>query len=432
MGRPLPSKNECVKSHVMKTTLIFLFLTLLTSLATAAIEYKISYQGHLLTNLTDMDHAVRRQINHSVGPLANTQGFGYRSAMNLDYTYEVIEKKEVAPGVIRLDYIFHGHLVTEKFVDIKNFKVVVPIQAEETFRLAQFNKNCTMKGYRGDLYMFFTGWSPYFKGCHLIKGESYEEFPLLSYELLNKEVLFKTADLVQNNEFNLFYYYGSDYYSLSKPGHSGSAKAQMERLLRKNGFVQKFDEEETSRIFNKTSREIYSFYNKYTKSINGVTVNAYLLLGNPTDHTPIPKREFYDFYKEAFKRGSYIHYNGHAGVDSTLNFDGLEIEYNDKIEYNQNLKQVLYLDGCNTNFESQPFFKRKKHTKGSLVLFTNGLSILTNVYLPAQLSTFEAFMESFEKNSFIDGNKLVEEIEKRTHRIIQTKHDDPMIHVFAN
>lgn len=383
----------------------FLFLSLFTFNLFAALfhstKYQVEFNGYLVTDLEDVAHAVKRQINHSQGPSLNLKGAGKRATLSHFYEFDTLSIEPLANGLKKIHYKFSGELLAEENVDLDNFKVVVPIQAKEAHKKAmQFRRGRC--GATSDLGNFFHFWSPYYKNCRLKKGVDYEEFKLTSYTKKNNEVTHLSSEFLIKGKYNFYYYFGSDNFSLNNFGFASNAYSSTITLFRKKGFKKTNNNIEKQDIF-KTTR-LYSRYQKLSGTLHGKEANVYILLGNPTDSTPGAKYEFFRFMKHAFNNASSIQYSGHAGLGSVFNLDALEVDYKEKIEYNQNQKQILYIDGCNTYFYSKNFFFRKKKLNNSLVFVSNGETILTNyfkqsVYVLANMLSKEQFSNKDIENN---------------------------------
>ena len=362
-------------------------------------KYIVEFDGYLITDLQDDAHAVKRQINHSMGPLQNLKYTGKRASLSHKYKFEVINSKPIDSKLRKLSYHFKGELLVEEDVDLESFKVVVPIRTLATFKKAQnYRGSC---GSNGQLNMFYYNWSPYYKRCGLKKGEDYEEFNLTSFVKVQDTSNHLSEEFLVNGEYNLFYYFGSDYFSNRKFGYAQKAYNETIRLFKRAGFNYATDLDLTERIF--SVRKLYSHYQTLKGTINGKIANLHVLLGNPTDTTPATKYEFFKFFKYAFKHASSIQYLGHAGLGSVLDFDTLEKEYNESIEYAQNQKQIIYLDGCNTYFYSNAFFFEKKKLANSLVLVSNAATALTMHYKQAVNVLFDFLNKERFNNAQIVG-----------------------------
>ncbi len=362
----------------------YLFLTLISFSLFAALfnttKYHVEYDGYLITDLEDVAHAIKRQINHSQGPLLNLKQPGNRATLSHFYDFSVRDIETLSNGHRKIHYTFSGELLAERNVNLDNFKVVVPLQAKEAHKKAmRFRKGRC--GASSNIAHFFHYWSPYYKNCRLKKGIDYEEFKLKSFIKKNNDITHLSSEFLINNEYNLYYYFGSDHFSLRRFGFAEQAYNTTKKLFKKKGFRKITDSNEKEEMFK--SLRLYSRFQKMSGTLNGKIANVYILLGNPTDSTPGAKYEFFRFMKHAFKHGSSIQYSGHAGLGSVFNLDSLEEQYNEIIEYNQNQKQIIYLDGCNTYFYSKNFFFTKKKINNSLVFISNGETILTNHYKQA-------------------------------------------------
>lgn len=360
----------------MKIFLIALISLNLYAASFNTTKYNISFDGYLVTDLDDNDHAIKRQINHSQGPMLNLKPTGKRSSLSHYYTYTVNKVEQISDKLKKVFYTFNGELLAEENVDLNSLKIVVPVQAKEAYNIAMKSRGRCGAG--RDLGSFFHFWSPYFRNCKLKKGVDYEEFSITSFAKVIQDTIHMSEELLVNGEYNLYYYFGSDHFSLNKFGYARDAYNQTRRLYRKNGFIENYNSVEAQEIFKST--RLYSKYKKLTGKLNGKPANVYIVLGNPTDSTPGAKYEFFRFMKHALLNASSIQYSGHAGLGSVFNLDALEEQYNEKIEYNQNQKQIIYIDGCNTYFYSKNFFFKKKAMNNSLIFVSNGETITTNYY----------------------------------------------------
>lgn len=413
----------------MKISLIILFI-LISNQSFAQRLFDISFDGYLETSLDDYDRAVRRQVIHSYGPLTNTYSYGDRSTLNTNYNYKILKETKLKNGIVRLDYRLSGQLLAEDNIDINNFKVVVPIMATKTLKLVKKQRQCAKKGGTNGLHSFYYSWSPYFEGCNLVKGEAFEEFSLNSFELKQNKTDFSTNEILNNNELNIFYYFGADFYKLMDAGYARTERDLLVKKLWRMGFRYKDRSFNSSEIFGYSRTQ--SEFKRMRKTINGVEVNVHMLLGNPTESTPKQQKEFFRFFKYAFKHGSYIHYTGHSGFGSVLDFGYLEEIYKEKIDYNPKQKQFIYLFGCSSFFDSTKFFTSRKE-QGSLVLVTNGLKTRSDFGGITVNTAFDTVLSSLEDNSRIIGNDFINTInEKMRKRIgVNVKHFN-LVNIFSN
>lgn len=323
-----------------------------------------------MTEMDDLDHAIKRQINHSLGPSTVFKKIGYRSSLGHNYNTQIINVDTVEKNLKRVEYIYRGTLLVEQNINLETYKVIVPIRAKQAFSKAR--GRCSKKS---SLALFYQAWSPHYRRCPLVKDMDYAEFKLDSYTLVNHDQNHLSKSLTVNGKYNLFYYNGSDFHSLRRFGFAKSATNLAIKSFLKRGFKKVYKPESVMQIFSKD--KTISRFTHLLGHIRGVETNVYILLGNPTEQTPIARYEYFKFIKSAFETGSSIQYNGHAGLGSVLDLDYLETIYNEKINYNQNQKQLVYLNGCSTFIHSTGFFFKKKNLSNSLILITNGLSILT-------------------------------------------------------
>lgn len=382
----------------MKILLIALISLNLYAASFHTTKYNISFHGYLITDLDDNDHAIKRQINHSQGPMLNLRIPGTRSTLSHFYKYEVTKVERLNDNLKKVFYTYNGELLAEENVDLNSLKIVVPVQAKAAYKIAMNSRGRC--GANNDLGSFFHYWSPYYKNCKLKKGIDFEEFSINSYDKVVQDTVHLADELLVNGEYNLFYYYGSDFFSLSKFGYAKDAYNQTIRLFKKNGFIDNYNSSETQAIFNST--RLYSNYKKMKGSLNGKPTNVYILLGNPTDATPGAKYEFFRFLKFGLLNASTIQYSGHAGLGSVFNLDALEEQYKEKIEYNQNQKQIIYIDGCNTYFYSKNFFFKKKSVNNSLIFISNGETITTNYFEQSVNVLFKMLIKGHFMNSDIE------------------------------
>lgn len=404
--------------------MMVLFVTLFVALsqhAFAVKRYKIEFKGYLVTDLEDVGHAMRRQINHSIGPLTNLKAYGYRSSLSRDYTFKVLATTILERNLKRVDYLWEGVLITEDEVDMNTYKVTVPIQAEETIREAQKIGSCVTREYRKIPSMFYQGWSPYFDGCRLVRGETYEEFSLSSFSSQDVNIEIVPHDFLQDGSFNAFYYFGSDFYSLINTGYAGVAYNNFARKLRGLGFYSNIDSDEVADIFAKSQRKLLSKFQKLSKNVNGTILNVYLVLGNPTEVTPMAMREYFDFMKYALKHASYLHYAGHSGLGSVLDLDYLEEIYETKIEHNKETKQFFYFDGCTTFFEAPFYYSSKKDMPNNLIVMSNGLNVQTSLVEAPLFGTFDLFYQGLLEGKSFQGKAFIEEVDNRIDRLIGNK-----------
>ena len=229
-----------------------------------------------------------------------------------------------------------------------------------------------------------------------------------------------------DGEYNLFYYFGSDFHSTTRFGFSGKAEAKLKYYYKKRGYSKSYDTEERNSIFNKEG--LIGHYSKYTGSTDGIKTNIYILLGNPDGKTPKSRYEYFRFMKHAFKYASGINYIGHSGLGTNLYMDALEELYSEKIEYRVNHKQLIVLSGCSTYLQSSGFFFEKKPNQDSLVLITNGLPIFTKLDKSVALTLADTFHYETE----FTNKSLFEKLYKWIGSEGATRENYPMSAVESN
>lgn len=340
----------------------------------------ITFKAHLHTDQIHTAKAINEQINYSVGPSTINKKIGYRASLTEKFVYKIIDESPLANGLRRVEYQYTGKILIEDKVDINNLKIVMPINTKTIYDEARFR--CAAKG--GHHY-FYQKWSPSFRKCRLRKGKHYEEFQVTSIHQLNLNTNHLSSDFLVKDRFNLYFYFGSDFHSARKFGYAEKAFKRTARFLKKKNFKKVFNKDEKLSIFNKTGT--IGKYQKFQGKINNKLTNIYFLMGNPDSKTPKSQYEFFRFFKHALKNASGISYIGHAGLGKNLNFDLLEDIYQEKIDYNENQKQIILLSACITYLQSSGFFFEKKTQENSLVLITNGLPVKlrVNTYIPQVL-----------------------------------------------
>ncbi len=401
--------------------LILLLISLSAFSQVSTKTHFIKYKAYLLTDSTDIAFAINKQVNYSLGPATTLKKIGHNSSLTEKFNYEIISKTLHESGLTKVEYTYIGKLLTEQYVDIETYKVVLPLNTETIYKKA--NRKCAS---RSGENLFYQSWSPKYRRCPLKKGSDYEEFKVeFIGEMDSKHELIKD-DLRNEGKYKLFFYFGSDYHSTRKFGHAQKGYDQTLKALKKKGFIKRFDNIQKQEIFNKIS--LFSRYQKLTGKIDGIETEVYLLLGNPDSKTPKAQYEFFRFFKYAFKNASAINYNGHAGLGENLNFDKLEVKFKEKITYNQNQKQLYLLSGCSTYLQSSGFFFSKKKQKNSLILITNGLSVKlrVNKFLPQAILNSLSFKDSMTSDS------LRVEIYKQMKRAGASKSQFPMTAVEFN
>jgi hypothetical protein len=360
----------------MKMTLSVITLFLAANcFASATKVYIVKFQAYLYTVNDDIGAAINDHINHSLGPAITSKNVGDRSSLTEAFKYKVLNRLDLNHGLKKIDYSFEGRLAVEANVDMNNYKVIMPINTGIIWGIS--NGLCATKP---DWFYFYQKWSPTIRGCKLTKGLDYEEFPLTSFKEFNLNSNHTASSFKIENEYELFFYYGSDFHSLEDFGHGETAYKKSMRAYKRRGFNETSDNNEKVSIFGHSN--LSSRYQKLVGFINGVQTNIHFLLGNPDDATPNAKYEYFRFFKYAFQNGSGIYYGGHAGLGKNLNFDLLEKQYNEKVTYNSTQKQLMIFSGCSTYIQSSGFFFEKKPK--NLVLATNGVvvKLRVNKYVP--------------------------------------------------
>ncbi len=339
--------------------------------------YQISFSTFVDHNEFSAQKAMKHQIVHSMGTGMNR--FANRSSLNYNYEIKVTETVTFEKFQ-RTYYSFRGEFLIENELDqIENYKIILPLNPETIFDSAsRFKHYCSKSGYRGNKETFYWAWSPNTKYCGLKVNEHFLEVEINSATKVVQDSLHLSSEFLVDDEYALFYYFGSDFFSLRNFGMAQKGYTEISRTLRRLGFSKIKYSNMLMEIIGTNS--LYSQFLHYQGEIHGKKANAYIMLGNPTDHTPGAKKEFFKFTKYALENGSTYTYMGHAGLGSVFNLDLQEQQFGEKINYNLNQKQMIYIDGCNTFFYSTNFFFKKKPLTNSLVLITNGLSILTNFY----------------------------------------------------
>ena len=272
-------------------------------------KYEIEFDGYLVTDLEDIAHAVKRQINHSQGPSLNLKRPGNRATLSHFYDFTVTSIEQLPNGLRKIFYKFTGELLAEENVDVQNFKVIVPIQAKMAHKKAMsFRKGRC--GATSDLGNFFHYWSPYYKNCRLKEGIDYEKFAVKSFSKKKNETTHLSSEFLVNGQYNFYYYFGSDHFSLRRFGFASKAYNETIRQFKRKGFSSTLSKSETNEIF-KSSR-LYSKFKRLSGQLNGKPANVFVMLGNPTDSTPGAKYEFFRFMKhgQAYKRVVLDNYKG--------------------------------------------------------------------------------------------------------------------------
>jgi hypothetical protein len=360
--------------------------------------YQIKFKAFLLTASEDVSNAINEQINYSVGPSTINRKIGYRASLTEKFSFKILSESTLESGLKRIEYEYTGKILTENLVDLSTYKLILPINTSTVYTDAK--RRCAAKG--GEFY-FYQKWSPSFNKCPLKKGIHYEEFSITELNQLNLNTNHLSDEFKVNGEFNLYFYYGSDFHSSRKFGYAEKSFKRTLKVLKKMNFIKVFNNDEKSQIFNQ--KGTIGKFQKLKGKLNGIPTNIYLLMGNPDNRTPKSRYEFFRFFKHAFKFASGISYIGHAGLGKNLNFDALEKLYDEKVEYNLAQKQMFILSACVTYLQSSGFFFSKKTDNNSLVLVTNGLPVKlrVNVNIP------ESFLSLLSKESF-SNEKILDEV----------------------
>lgn len=363
-------------------------------------KYDISFDAYLITDLKDYSHAIKRQINHTLGPMQKLKTPGKRASLGHDYSYKITKIENIKSDLYKVFYNWQGKLIAEENINIDSFKVIAPINAKDTFKKAQkFRGRC---GSNGNLAFFFHSWSPFYKNCRLKEGKDYEKFHLNSFSKVQNDFIHLSKDFLVSDKYKLFYYFGSDFFSNKKFGYAQKAFNKILRKLKKQGFKNNYSPKEIKEIF--SYNRTYSKYKKLAGTLNGHKAEVHIMLANPTESTPNTHFEFFKFIKYALENGSSIQYMGHAGLGAVFDLDYLEKKYKEKINYPLNQKQMIFLDGCNTYFYSDAFFSKKKKIDNTLVLITNAATITTDFYKQSVHVLFDLLLKE-KFNNFDIINK---------------------------
>jgi len=381
-------------------TLILVALFISCPLIAASNLYNITFSTYVDHKEFNSEKAIKHQIVHSMGTGMNRES--NRSSLNYSYKTKILSSEELGE-VTRTHYQFSGEFLIESELEkLQNFKIILPINPETIFKSASRYKHyCSKSGYRGVESTFYWAWSPKIKYCSLQINKDYIEIRIESSVRIVQDKIHLSDEFLVDGEYNLFYYFGSDYFSLRKFGMSEKAYLDISRQLRRAGFSIVRNSNMLSEITGKT--RTFSKFLHLEGSINGKKAKAFIMLGNPTYHTPDAKKEFFKFTKYALENGSSYSYFGHAGLGSVFNLDLAEQEYGEKINYNINQKQIIYLDGCNTFFYSTNFFFEKKYLNNSLILISNGISILTSFYKQTTSTVLDLLRQTTFTNKIIEN-----------------------------
>ena len=364
--------------------------------------YQITFTAKVQHIEYEVNKAIRYQVVHSLGPGLNKRLLGQRSSLNYKYKTRILSTIK-RDEVFETTYEFSGQLLAEKNVDLNRYKIILPVNSENIFDKAKRYKHfCSISPYRGIKNLFYFSWSPKLKHCGLKKNQDYIEVSVSSFMKKNDRSSHLSEEFLINGEYKLFYYYGSDYFSMRRFGQAANMYSSTISLLKSKGLKKIKRTNFQKEIFGKTKTQSRFIHMRGT--LKGKPAEAFILLGNPTDKTPLAKREFFDFTKYALENGSAYSYAGHAGLGSVFNLDLMEEEYGVKINYLINQKQFLYIDGCNTFFYSSNFFLNKKPIPNTLVLITNGASILTNHYKQAVHGFLDLLSKDIRTDTQIQRN----------------------------
>ncbi len=380
--------------------LLLLIISILSPLSFANSLFTVEMDLYVDHREYGQDKAIKYQIVHSVGPSMNKVRAGLRSSLN--YNYSVSDLTSVDRGsFIRTNYKLRVELLLENNTNPHNMNLIFPINPEIIFKKAsRYRGKCAKSGYRGNARSFYWAWSPKVRGCKLKENIDYIKVKPVVIEKKNDLDNHLSSEFLVNGEYHLYYYYGSDYFSLRRFGLAGSAYASLQKKLKKRGFHSINTASFKSKALEK--QNITSNLKIYSGELNGAKAFVYMMLGNSTEHTPRAKKEFFLFTKYALENGSSFTYSGHAGLGSVFNLDLQEKEYQMKINYNLNQKQLVFLDGCNTFFYSSNFFFRKKYLSNSLILVSNGLSISTKFYKQSVNTVFDILgVKSFTNKDLV-------------------------------
>jgi hypothetical protein len=405
-------------------TLILIALLFSSPLIAASNLYNITFSTYVDHKDFDSEKAIKYQIVHSMGTGMNRKY--NRSSLNYNYNTTILKTEQIGE-LKRTHYKFSGEFLIEKKNDSQSdYKVVIPVNPENIFKEAsRFKHYCSKYGYRGIKNTFYWAWSPYVRYCGLKKDKDYLEVQIETISSIVQDKLHISSEFLVNGEYKLFYYFGSDYFSLRNFGFAQKAQNEVLSKLKRIGF-RKVNSSSMITDITGESR-IYSRFYHLEGQINGFKTSAYIMLGNPTDSTPGAKKEFFKFTKYALENGSSYSYMGHAGLGSVFNLDLAEKEYGEKINYNINQKQLVYIDGCNTFFYSTDFFFRKKYLSNSLVLISNGLSIMTTFYK----QTTSTVLDLLNGKSFTN-KKIESTVDSYMKRQRASLDDMAMVNAYSN
>lgn len=405
--------------------LLLLSITTYAKTFTYDVRFDAFMESEFSTSeLKDLDSLIKAHINYSVGSMSNNLSKGDRRALNPKYNISNIKIFEL-DGKTRINYQFDGTLLSEKS-DLNFTKIALPIDVKNIYKRANIRRsNCSRQGFKNIERSFYWSWSPYYRKCKLKKRIDYIEVEAnLSLKSVNNKYILN-QEMVLGGEFNSFIYLGSDFHSMRTFGYAKEAYTKFRKTIFQMGFRKRSDLDDLEQIiFSKDY--VKSYFKVYSKLENGIKSNVYIMLGNPTDHTPEAKKEFFDFIRYGIENGSYIHYAGHAGLGSILDFSKHEEKYNKKIHYPDHY-QVFYYDACNTYFHSSKFLSLHKNQNQKIDFFSNGLSIGTNLAFPVLKQSFLSIYKNVTGNEKLEVNEFVESVNSNIKPYFYDSKDFPML-----
>lgn len=366
----------------MKTLLTLSLLWLSSSLFAFYGKDITQYQGEAslyfyTKDLSNLEGQAKTHASFMIGSLIGHYKPGGRGTTG--FNFEVSELSSVEAGnEFKVSYKFRGDIALENNVDTRNFSVLLPLRPQKT--MTEGDLRClNQNGFEGVESILYIYWYPYSKRC---PSEENVDFAYYSVALTPKSpraalTYPRYEEMIQDGVMDLYLYFGSDFYSMSRFGEAGKNYATMKTWAKRNKFITASDSFEFQReVFPRP--EIQSDWMRVEKIVHGRKIRLTMMLGNPVPNTPQAEEEFFWFMKKAYESGSFVHYLGHEGTGDLIDLARLSEKYKGEVNFPEDRFQIYYFNGCLTYIWGIEYFPRMKKGLENLHYISNGTTTWTD------------------------------------------------------
>lgn len=368
--------------------------------------------------LGNVESLIRLHSSFMIGSL-----YGTRGTISHDFEISEIEVTQGFAGGYKVQYHAKLTMLLEDGKNLLNFSVSLPLYPEETMKSA--DTNCVGNyWYSGAEFVYNQFWSPLEDDCEMIPGKDFTDYPVtLTQRDSNLESYPRYEEMIKDGEVSLYYYFGSDFQNMSKFGESGLAFDQVKFWLRKKKFSFLADES-----FKPTS----SAFVRAEKVVGKTKIVIKLMLGNPLPNTPTAQKEYFWFMKEAFEKGSFVQYTGHAGHGGIMDLTELEAKFQSQVLFPQDKFQIYYLNGCQTYIYATNYFPRKKGGYSNLHLLSNGDVSWGDTSWTSLEVFLNHFHDHFSQGRRMSYQEMIDTSSENMGRILGRKRNTPMLSIEGN